>query len=381
MAIYSAVPPPPEFTATTTDSNQQQQQQSQESHQSPISNPTVTNAPSGVDIEAWTVSALESLSVSPIARGTGTPLSIPLDEESRKKASVSIQDPRAKSTAITPPPRPLSRRDSQKRREALLKGKEGSRQRRRWENGVSPFSSEPHLLQMINVPNSETNAIFLFLDRLIHVPNAQPPEPYDWEPRPLYPVNHIPYQIAIAWDKRVRAEVEEKRAAAARRKQMQTRTLGDEHVTGRVPRELFQRAKKTPAMKTWVRSLEEPVRQYLVEQQLVNEPTSSNSEDDTEDEEIVFVGRDGSMREGWKKAKRENQDKTEEEGMIFDALGNDADRAFRRWITHSISDYYGLNSRSVFIGNPKRKVVYVQMKTGHAPPVRADLPRPLWELC
>ncbi|KAI1461856.1 R3H-associated N-terminal domain-containing protein [Annulohypoxylon moriforme] len=352
MAIYSAVPPPPDYTTTTVDSNQQQQQQ--ESHQSPNSNsnPSVTNPPAGVDIEAWTISALESLSVSPIARGTGTPLSIPLDEESRQKSTVTIQDPRTKTTAITPPPRPLSRRDSQKRREALLKGKEGSRQRRRWEN-----------------------------DRLIHVPNAQPPEPWDWEPRPLYPVNHIPYQIAAAWDKRVRAEVEEKRAAAARRKQMQTRTLGDEHVTGRVPRELFQRAKKTPAVKTWVRSLEEPVRQYLVDQELAKKPTTSNSDEDTEDEEIVFVGRDGSMHEGWKKARRENHGKTEDEGMIFDALGNDADSAFRRWITHSISDYYGLNSRSVLIGNPKRKVVYVQMKTGHVTPVRADLPRPLWELC
>ena len=28
------------------------------------------------------------------------------------------------------------RRDSMDRREALLKGKEGSRQRRRWENGI-----------------------------------------------------------------------------------------------------------------------------------------------------------------------------------------------------------------------------------------------------
>ncbi|KAI0833921.1 R3H-associated N-terminal domain-containing protein [Hypoxylon sp. FL0890] len=349
MAIYSAVPPPPELTATTTASNQQQQQQS---HQTSNENTTVTSQPSsGLDIEAWTISALESLSVSPTARGTGAPLSIALDEHS-KKASVTIQDPRSKSTAITPPPRPPSRRDSQRRREALLKGKEGSRQRRRWEN-----------------------------DRLMHVPNAQPPQPFDWEPRPLYPVNHVPYHIAVVWDKRMRAEVETKRAIAARRKQMQTRTLGDAHVAGRVPRELFQRAKKTPAVKTWVRSLEEPVRRYLVEQELAKEPEPSVSDEDAEDEEIVFVGRDGTMREGWKKAKRESKGKIEEEGMIFDALGDDADSAFRRWITHSISDYYGLNSRSVLVGNPKRKVVYVQMKTGHVPPVRADLPRPLWELC
>ncbi|OTB05998.1 hypothetical protein M426DRAFT_319368 [Hypoxylon sp. CI-4A] len=351
MAIYSAVPPPPELASTTTNSNQQQPQPEQEQHQQPDTTPVAAHVTSnGVDVEAWTLSALESLSVSPVARGTGAPLSIPLDEHT-KKASVTVHDPRSKTTGIAPPVRPPSRRDSQRRREALLKGTEGSRQRRRWEN-----------------------------DRLIHVPNAQPPEPYDWEPRPLYPVNHVPYHIAVVWDSRVRAEVETKRSIAARRKQMQTRTLGDDHVAGRVPRELFQRAKKTPAVKTWVRSLEEPVRRYLVDQDLAKEPTHSD-DDSTEDEEIVFVGRDGSTRDGWKKAKREYKGKTEEEGMIFDALGDDADSAFRRWITHSISDYYGLNSRSVLMGNPKRKVVYVQMKTGHAPEVRADLPRPLWELC
>ncbi|KAI1780205.1 R3H-associated N-terminal domain-containing protein [Hypoxylon cercidicola] len=365
MAIYSAVPPPPELAASTNQQHQQHQQP--ESHQPSnvnvntalAANANATSLPaSGVDIESWTVSALESLSISPIARGTGTPLSIPLDDHS-KKPSVSIQDPRAKSTATTPPPRPPSRRDSQRRREALLKGKEGSRQRRRWEN-----------------------------DRLLHVPNAQPPEPADWEPRPLHPVNHIPYQIAAIWDLRMRAEVETKRAVAARRKQMQTRTLGDAHVAGRVPRELFHRAKKTPAVKTWVRSLEEPVRRYLVEQEAAKEPPSplltDSSEGEVEDEEIVFVGRNGAMRDGWKKARRETKGRSDQQqqGMVFDALGgDDTDSAFRRWITHSISDYYGLNSQSVLMGNPKRKVVYVQMKTGHAPPVRADLPRPLWELC
>ncbi|KAI8961407.1 R3H-associated N-terminal domain-containing protein [Daldinia sp. FL1419] len=354
MAIYSAVPPPPELTTSTNNSNQEQHQHQQQTpHQLPDTNPASTHSTSnGIDIEAWTISALESLNVSPVARGVGAPLLIPLDEhESARKTSGTIQDPRSKSTAIAPPPRPPSRRDSQCKREALLKGKEGSRQRRRWEN-----------------------------DHLMHVPNAQPPQPFDWEPRPLHPVNHVPYQIAVIWDKQVRVEVETKKAIAARRKEVQTRTLGDAHVAGRVPRELFQRAKKIPAVKTWVRSLEEPVRRYLVEQELAKEPASSESED-TEDEEIVFVGRDGNTRDGWKKARRGTKGKTEEEGMIFDALGDDADSAFRRWITHSISDYYGLNSRSVLMGDPKRKVVYVQMKTGHTPPVRSNLPRPLWELC
>ena len=75
----------------------------------------------------------------------------------------------------------------------------------------------------------------MLIDRLLHVPNAQPPEPTDYEPRPTHPVVHVPYQVAAAWDQRVRAEVEAKKAAAVRRKQAQTRTQGDVHVAGRVP--------------------------------------------------------------------------------------------------------------------------------------------------
>ena len=125
MAIYSAVPPPPEQAAESNTTAQVQPQST-----------AVTN--SAIDIDAWTVSALESLSVSPIARGTGTPLAIPIDEETtvkiEKKSNVTFTE-----TPVTPPRRPLSRRDSQKTRDMLLKGKEGSRQRRRWENGTSSW--------------------------------------------------------------------------------------------------------------------------------------------------------------------------------------------------------------------------------------------------
>ncbi|KAI1177615.1 R3H-associated N-terminal domain-containing protein [Nemania sp. FL0916] len=403
MAIFSAVPPPPELGGAVSshhaheNENAHQQGHHEGGATASQQSPLPTNA-NGIDVEAWTVSALESLSVSAVARGTGTPLSIPLDgaeiaakkekKTDNERPAVSFYDQRARSSAITPPPRPPSRRDSLKRREALLKGNEGSRQRRRWEN-----------------------------DRLLHVPNAVPPEPQDFVPQPTYPVQHVPYRLAAAWELRVRAEVEARSAALARRKQAFTRTLGDDDVSGRVPRELCQRAKKTPAVRAWVRSLEEPVRRYLVERDLAlatddsdSSHTSSSSELDSEDEEIVFVGRNGSMRDGkrkegndrskplrdpralanaagqWKKARREEKKtgETQDEGMLFDALGDEDGGAFRRWITHSISEYYGLQSRSVLVGNPKRKVVYVgikQMKTGHVPPVRADLPRPLWELC
>lgn len=58
----------------------------------------------------------------------------------------------------------------------------------------------------------------------------------------------------------------------------------------------------------------------------------------------------------------------------------------RRWLTHSISDYYGLESKSVMVGSPARRVVYVGVKqkqqrgVRHKPPIRPVLPPPLWEM-
>lgn len=112
-----------------------------------------------VDVAEWTTRAAEELanlsltapSSLPI-RGTSVQLDISLDDHEpvprpvRPVSGVSIKEEDGPdnvdsaqhgSSAASPPKRrePL-RRDSLKRREALLKGKEGSRRRQRWENGV-----------------------------------------------------------------------------------------------------------------------------------------------------------------------------------------------------------------------------------------------------
>ncbi|KAM7219012.1 R3H-associated N-terminal domain containing protein [Rhypophila decipiens] len=430
----------------------------------PFHQHTISNASTAtVDIEAWTVSALESLNIAPIAVGTGNALSIPLDGEKPSNSSSSRRAGAAPTDAeietarlklrnavvfddddndtrningIVPPRRPPSRRDSMKKRDALLKGKEGSRQRRRWEN-----------------------------DHLLHVPNVQPPQPTDWLVLPTHTVHtNVPYQLAQYWDKGLRERVEERKVAWAvhRRKMIvsssgsQHRSLFDEPATatatatvvsgggtgnkvsiaissasahtradvGKVPKDLRATAKRTPAVKSWLRVLEEPVRQFMVDTMATSQPSSSSSkqddsdEMDSEDEEIVFVGRNGKMRdgkEGWKKVRREQQQAKaaseaasvqshqlkRSQGLVLDSLGEDETGAFKRWLTHSISDYYGLDSRSMTVGNPARRVVYVGVKQVAAgnikahhhhhhhqhhmhappfPPVRMVLPPPLWEM-
>lgn len=112
------------------------------------------------DISAWTEQAVASLEILDISESVARvevvdshspshALSIPLDEPvsaagtakpspSRVRvipSKVSETQGLAGSTAAYRRREP-SRRDSQKRREALLKGKEGSRRRQRWENGT-----------------------------------------------------------------------------------------------------------------------------------------------------------------------------------------------------------------------------------------------------
>ena len=95
-----------------------------------------------LNIEAWTQQATQSLRAVSIAspevvHGISESLAIPLDGHAESEATRPLNQDGVENTVRTPyhPRREPIRRDSLKRREALLKGKEGSRQRRRWENG------------------------------------------------------------------------------------------------------------------------------------------------------------------------------------------------------------------------------------------------------
>lgn len=157
--------------------------------------------------------------------------------------------------------------------------------------------------------------------RLSDVPNVEPPAPSDWEPRPVYPIHHIPYHVAQYWDRGLRQQVEEKKTNSCRRNHAAPEGKG------RVPRDLRDTVKKTPGVVGWVRSLEEPVRQFLLERGVQAEVIS---ESDVSDDEVVFVGRKSAPRaETWKKAHREVRDQQVDRGMIFDSLEDDESSAFK----------------------------------------------------
>jgi hypothetical protein len=85
-----------------------------------------------INIETWATEALSGLQISsPQAPSTGISLIIPI----RDAPAADINDASPPLSRQTRPRREPLRRDSLKRRDALLKGKEGSRRRQRWENG------------------------------------------------------------------------------------------------------------------------------------------------------------------------------------------------------------------------------------------------------
>lgn len=96
--------------------------------------------PQPIDIEAWTeqaTAAMGSVTISApaaIAQETSVGFDIPLDEHDAPARPAPTSTSQVHTVYRRKEP---VRRDSLKRREALLKGKEGSRRRQRWENGTS----------------------------------------------------------------------------------------------------------------------------------------------------------------------------------------------------------------------------------------------------
>ena len=94
-----------------------------------------------VDVAAWTqhaIQAMNGLSLhSDPTKLTAVDLQIPLDGEHGRAApngeGITAGQAVREGYVLR---RKSSQRDSMRRRDALLKGKEGSRQRRRWENGM-----------------------------------------------------------------------------------------------------------------------------------------------------------------------------------------------------------------------------------------------------
>jgi len=166
-------------------------------------------------------------------------------------------------------------------------------------------------------------------DRLLNNPWAQPPLPVDWEVHPTYPRHAVPYYLAPLWDMKVAAKAmdEKKKRGIAKND-----TRVEDRNAGNITRELKGKLKKAKAAKGLLHDLEEQVRKFVQtweEKAKAAEPEEPHLVD-SEDEEIVFVGRNGHMSDippspSSKKAKVPEVPKDQ---LVFDSPADDHGASF-----------------------------------------------------
>ncbi len=163
-------------------------------------------------------------------------------------------------------------------------------------------------------------------DRLLHNPHAQPPLPGDWEVHPTHPVHAVPYYLAPLWDAGIARQYAE-RKSRSKLYAGQVRDDGHSH-SARIPKEVREKLKRARGAKALLQDLEEEVRKFVHqwneqkqrhEQELMIEP-------DSEEEEVVFVGRNGQMSD--MPSPRSPSAQLEKEKSVFDSLEDDHGASF-----------------------------------------------------
>ncbi|KAL4892344.1 R3H-associated N-terminal domain-containing protein [Aspergillus ambiguus] len=312
-------------------------------------------------------------------RGATVSLSIPLDDPvpaettaprvkivGSSTAGTHTQTQPHKTPSVAFRRREPLRRDSLRGREALLKGKDGSRRRQRWEN-----------------------------DRLLHNPWVEPPSPTDWSVQPTHTRHDpMPYYLAPLWDVHYARAHRDRVAAAA------AAVPTPKH---RVPKDLRLKLKHARAARGLLQDIEEDIRGFI---RRWNERRTGESEEassSSDDDEVVFVGRKGqtgtpTMTDGSTRRDRRGEATPtptrvgcESEKKVFESLEEDRAAGFGRWLVHSIATYYGLHTWSVTVGEPARREAYVGFyprgrmagspgRCSEEAVMQAgeELPRPLW---
>ena len=312
-------------------------------------------------ISSWSEQAIESLSLesSPIPYRNSAPLTIPLDDDVpqsptptpvRLRRSVRVaEDTTGTGAATTAGPstyrrREPLRRDSLKRRESLLKGKEGSRRRQRWENGTSSFFFPFFFFFFERYSSWVGKMTDLLIDRLLSNPWAQPPSANDWEIQPTYPRhNPVPYYLASLWDShqaaKEQARRKSKREQGISENKKKKKTHGDAKAShsnaelDKISKELRAKLKHARAARGLVQELEEEIRLFVqewIETQTWHQPREAESEccsdnSSSDNDEVVFAGR--RVNPSTRKQRRSSRVVSGEK-MVFESPAEDRAAGF-----------------------------------------------------
>jgi len=152
-------------------------------------------------------------------------------------------------------------------------------------------------------------------------------------------VHSVPYFLAPLWDAEFKAT-----SAAKAKHEGATRQLGKtrdprsqgsarEQAAARVPAEIKARLQKSRGARGLLMDLEEEVREFIEGLVARHGVHADDDEDEhaiesSEDEEIVFVGRDGAMRDGRSRRKEKRDSEAMREKLVFHSLVEDHGAAF-----------------------------------------------------
>lgn len=164
------------------------------------------------------------------------------------------------------------------------------------------------------------------IDRLAGNPYAEPPLPSDWEVHPTHPVHAVPYFLAPLWDAKYAERNAERRKKERIRKSAAASVAGEKGV---VPKDLRQKLKRARGAKYLLQDLEQQVRNFVQQwenNQRMLEDEAICDPDSSEDDEVVFVGRNGQMHN--MRSPRRFGDGLQPEKLVFDSLENDHSASF-----------------------------------------------------
>ena len=170
--------------------------------------------------------------------------------------------------------------------------------------------------------------IRLNIDRLLNNPWAQPPLPSDWE-IPIYPRHTVPYFLAPLWD----ADMATRNANSQMKRNAKANAAQKEDPASNIPKDLREKLKKAKAAKGLLQDLEEEVRKFVESWKKNQEKLQKEGlhDIDSEDDEIVFVGRSGQMHDMPPSPKSRHFPEDEDvkkEKLVFDSLANDHGASF-----------------------------------------------------
>jgi len=160
------------------------------------------------------------------------------------------------------------------------------------------------------------------IDRLLNNPWAQPPLPSDWEVHPTYPRHTVPYYLAPLWDAQA-YEKEAEKSRAHRKVGLEKEQPGTQ-----IPKEVRAKLKRAKSAKPFLKDLEEEVRAFVKKwnDQHVEAKREGLHDVDSDEDEIVFVGRGGQMHDS--PSRKKMREELEKEKLVFDGLADDRGASF-----------------------------------------------------